>query len=149
VEYAMNEKFEPAQKIQNLVVARYRDGRLVKGVTYDFGPNKKAFHVMPFDGDGKRNFLISLSELKAVFFVKSFEGKQDHPPVKEPPKDEKDAVGSMKMKITFFDGETLIGTTQGYAPERLGFFVVPIEKDDNNLRIFALSNAVEKIETWK
>ena len=135
--------------IQNLVVARYRDGNLVKGVTYDFGPNKKVFHVMPDGGKSRRNTAVSLSDLKAVFFVKSFEGKQDHPPFKDFPREEVNATGSVKVKITFTDGETLIGTTQGYDPERSGFFLVPLEKDTNNLRIFVVSDAVDKIETWK
>ena len=136
--------------IQNLVVARYRDGKLVKGVTYDFGPNKKVFHVNSPEGNGKKIFTVSLAELKAVFFVKTFEGRQDHPPAKEPSKEEADGTGTIiKMKITFLDGETLIGTTQGYDPERPGFFVVPLEKDDNNSRVFVISNAIKQVETWK
>jgi hypothetical protein len=137
-------------QIQNLVVARYRDGKLVKGVTYDFGPNKKVFHVNSPEGNGKKIFTVSFAELKAVFFVKTFEGKQDHPPVKEPSREEGDGTGTIiKMKITFFDNETLIGTTQGYNPERPGFFVVPLEKDDNNSRVFVISSAVKQVETWK
>ena len=136
--------------IQNLVVARYRDGKLVKGVTYDFGPSKKVFHVNSPEGNGKKIFTVSLAELKAVFFVKSFEGRQDHPPVKEPSKEGADGTGTIiKMKITFFDDETLIGTTQGYDPGRPGFFVVPLEKDDNNFRVFVISSAVKQVETWK
>jgi hypothetical protein len=57
--------------------------------------------------------------------------------------------GLMKARITFFDGEILVGTTQGYTPERDGFFVVPLERDSNNLRIFVVSSAVKKVETWK
>ena len=136
-------------KIQNLVVARYRDGSLVKGVTYDFGPNKKVFHVMPNGDKSGKNMTVSLSDLKAVFFVKSFQGKQDHPPFRDLPKEEINAVGMVKVKITFTDGETLMGTTQGYDPERSGFFLVPLEQDTNNLRVFVVSEAVDKIETWK
>jgi hypothetical protein len=55
----------------------------------------------------------------------------------------------LKIKITFFDGEILIGTTHGYTPEREGFFVAPLESDSNNLRIFVISSAVKKVETWK
>jgi len=42
-----------------------------------------------------------------------------------------------------------VGTTHGYTAEREGFFVVPLEKDTNNLRIFIISSAVKQIETWK
>jgi hypothetical protein len=60
-----------------------------------------------------------------------------------------EAPSLMKVRITFFDGEILAGTTQGYTPEREGFFVVPLERGSNNLRIFVVSSAVKKVETWK
>jgi hypothetical protein len=43
----------------------------------------------------------------------------------------------------------MVGTTQGYTPEREGFFVVPFERDSNNLRIFVVSGSVKKVETRK
>jgi hypothetical protein len=60
-----------------------------------------------------------------------------------------EAPSLMKVRIIFFDGEILAGTTHGYTPEREGFFIVPLEKDSNNLRIFVVSSAVKKVETWK
>jgi hypothetical protein len=42
-----------------------------------------------------------------------------------------------------------MGTTQGYALEREGFFIVPLEEDSNNLRIFVISKAVKGVDTWK
>jgi len=135
---------------QNLVVARYRDGRLVKGVTHDFGPRKTSFHVLSKNTGGKNvSTEIILSELKAAFFVKTLEGKKDHPILKGIWKEKLESVGSTKVKITFFDGELLVGTTQGYASDREGFFVVPMEKDSNNLRVYVISNAVKEIETRK
>jgi len=49
----MAEKIPPVSKTQNQVVARYQDGRMVKGVTYDFGPQKKSFHVVSVDEEKK------------------------------------------------------------------------------------------------
>ena len=57
------------------VVARYRDGRLLKGSTSDFQPNKDRFHLALSDaGPGARPVEVRLSELKAVFFVRDFKG---------------------------------------------------------------------------
>jgi hypothetical protein len=46
-------------------VARFKDGRIIKGTTYDFGPQKKGFHVVPLarlSGFGVRfNFFHFLS----------------------------------------------------------------------------------------
>jgi len=140
-------------KIQNYVVARYRDGRVIKGVTHDFGTQKKAFHVVPVEEDkrkgGGKVSEVFLSDLKAVFFVKSLRGTKDHPPAKEFLEEGKNPVGSVKVKITFIDGEILIGTTHGYSAERNGFFVAPLEDETNNLRVFVISNAIKQIETWK
>jgi len=149
----MEDKLQSLAKNQNLVVARYRDGKMIRGVTHDFGPQKKGFHVSTVEKHGRtvdgKVFEIPLSELKAVFFVKSLEGRQGPPSLKGLMEDELETPGLMKMRITFFDGEILVGTTQGYTPEREGFFVVPLERDSNNLRIFVVSSAVKKVETWK
>jgi hypothetical protein len=145
----LEKKVEPTTKVQNLVVARYRDGRTIKGTTYDFGPQKKAFHVVPLGEERGKVSEVLLSELKAVFFVKSLEGKQDHPLAREVIEEKAEPPGLMKVKITFFDGETLVGTTHGYTLEREGFFIVPLEGDSNNLRVFVLSKAVQQVDTWK
>jgi hypothetical protein len=140
-------------RIPNYVVARYQDGRMIKGITHDFGTQKKAFHVVSEQDDkgkgGGKVTDVFLADLKAVFFVKSLTGKKEHSPVEESLEKETISKGSVKVKITFFDGEILMGTTQGYSPERNGFFVVPLESDSNNLRIFVISNAIKHIMTWK
>lgn len=145
----MEKRAEVATRVQNLVVARYRDGRVIKGTTYDFGPQKKGFHVNPLGEEGGKVSEVLFSDLKALFFVKSLEGKQDHPSAKEGIEEKTEPVGQMKVKITFFDGETLLGTTQGYTLEREGFFIVPLEEHSNNLRIFVISKAVKEVDTWK
>jgi len=149
----MEEKPQTLPKVQNLVVARYRDGKIIRGVTHDFGPQKKVFHVSTVEKHGRtvngKIFDISLSELKAVFFVKSLEGRQGPPSLKGLMEEKLETPGLMKVRITFSDGEILVGTTHGYTPERKGFFVIPLERDSNNLRIFVVSSAVKKVETWK
>ena len=103
---------------------------------------------MAIGEEGGKVSEVLFSDLKAVFFVKSLEGRQDHPLTRDV--EEKAEPGSlMKVKITFFDGETLVGTSRGYTPEREGFFIVPLEEDSNNLRIFVISKAVQQVETWK
>ena len=145
----MEKRVEPAARILNLVVARYRDGRTIKGATYDFGPQKKRFHVDPLGEEGGKVSEVLFNDLKAVFFVRSLEGRLDHALAQEAFEEKAEPAGLMKVKITFFDGETLVGTTHGYTVEREGFFIVPLEEDSNNLRIFVISNAVKDVETWK
>lgn len=152
----MQNRVQTAGRTQNLVVAKYRTGRMVKGVTYNFGAEKKAFHVIPLgeereEGGVRKGFEVLFSELKAIFFVKTLEGRKGPRTLKglleEEEEEEGDRAASMKVKVTFFDGETLVGMTHGYTREREGFFVVPLEKDSNNLRIFVIFSAVKEIET--
>jgi len=55
------------------IVARFLDGKIVKGYTQNFFPNRPVFHVLPMDAAGKTDPVkIQVSELKAVFFVREF-----------------------------------------------------------------------------
>jgi hypothetical protein len=50
-----------------------------------------------------------------------------------------------KIRVVFADGETLVGTTQGYQPGRPGFFVVPADSGSNNDRCFVVSAATKEV----
>ena len=130
----------------NHVVARYKNGKIVKGSTYNFNPQRKVFHIVPKEKDAEKIFEISFSELKAVFFVKSLEGKRDHPPVKDGFEEEAKAGAVRIVRVTFLDGETLMGMTHAYDPERKGFFIHPLDEEDNNSRTFVLSDAIKYLE---
>ncbi len=150
----MEKEVQPGHPVQNLVVAKARDGRMIKGVTYNFGAEKKAFHVIPIseekEEETKRGVEVVISDLKAIFFVKSLEGRKGPRTLEGLLEEEEEEVTSaMKVRVTFHDGETLIGMTHGYSREKQGFFVVPLEKESNNLRIFVVFNAAREIEVLK
>ena len=130
--------------IQNRIVVRYRDGRILKGYTGDFLPTKAAFHLTPLDAPaGTKPTLVQVAELKAVFFVKDLVGNPAHRERLEFRAD-KPAVGR-KIRVVFNDGEILVGTTQGYDPTRAGFFVVPADAESNNERCFVVGRAAAKV----
>ena len=126
--------------LPNRIVARFADGRLLKGTTQDFSPAKDVFHVIGSEG-GARPEKVLIAELKAVFFVKSLVGNADYNEAKT---FEGPATGR-KVQVTFKDGETLVGATQGYQPDRPGFFMVPADSQSNNDRIYVVSKAVLKV----
>lgn len=130
----------------NFIVARYKNGKIIKGTTYNFNPQKKVFHIVPRAKESEKIYEVSLSELKAVFFVKSLEGSKDHPPGKAALEEDVNIGGARKVKVTFVDGETIIGATHAYAPERHGFFIHPLDEESNNLRIFVISKAIKYLE---
>lgn len=126
--------------LPNRVVARFADGRLLKGTTQDFAPAKDAFHMIASEG-GARPVKITVADLKAVFFVKSWVGNPAYDEIKafDGP------VQGRKVQVTFKDGEMLVGATQGYQPDRPGFFMTPADPQSNNDRIYVVSKAVEKV----
>jgi len=128
----------------NRVVARFRDGTMVKGSTSDFVPAKELFHVAPADAlKGTKPTAVSVKDLKAIFFVKDFAGRPDYTPSNEFEGD-KTPVGR-KIKVVFADGETIVGTTQAYQPGRPGFFMVPADQAGNIERCYVVSAATTEI----
>jgi hypothetical protein len=125
------------------VVARYIDGRVVKGLSQDFFPNKDRFHVYPADKSSGEAAEILLKELKAVFFVRDFVGNFQYDERKEYV--EGDKPSGRKIEVTFKDGEVLVGTTLGYDPSRPGFFLFPVDPKSNNVRVFAVTTSVKKV----
>lgn len=125
------------------VVIRYADGKFIKGYTDDFFPNKPSFHVHPVElGRADKGIEVTVSQLKAIFFVKDFDGDPTH-------RDQKgfaegQQASGRKVEVTFTDGEVLVGSTVGYDPKRPGFFIIPADLQANNLRVYVVSSAVRR-----
>lgn len=126
----------------NKLVARYRDGRMVKGVTTDFIPAREMFHVAP--EDGSKPLTVRVVDLKAIFFVRDYAGDAEHRSTNE--FDESRPVIGRRIRVVFEDGEVLVGTTQGYQPGRSGFFIVPADGTTNAERCFVVSAATREID---
>jgi hypothetical protein len=130
--------------MQHKIVVRYMDGRILKGTSVDFMPNKDLFHIVPLDAPpGKKPQEIHARELKAVFFVKDYEGNAQYKERKEFSPDVRAA--GRKIKVVFKDKELLVGTTQGYQPGRQGFFVFPADTQSNIERCYVVSTAVKEV----
>ncbi|MBP1734576.1 MAG: hypothetical protein H6Q53_863 [Deltaproteobacteria bacterium] len=125
------------------VVVRYTDGRVVKGMTQDFFPNKDRFHLHYDTTTSGEPAEVLIRDLKAVFFVKNFEGNPGYNERKEYSNGDK--AQGRKVEILFVDGEKLVGSTLGYDPNRLGFFLFPVDPESNNIRVFAVTAAVKSV----
>ena len=135
--------------IQTGVVVHFRDGKIVKGYTYDFTPNRATFHVSQLR-DETQTVDVSTSLLKAVFFVKSFKGNKGHETHEEfSMQNFKFDDMSLKIRVDFLDGEVMYGMMDGYTPRRKGFFVFPADKDTNNERVFVIREAIASVKTWR
>jgi hypothetical protein len=129
---------------RNRVVARYQDGRVLKGTTNDFVADREAFHVIAADAPaGTKPTRVSLSELKAVFFVRDLAGRPDRRKSNEFDA-QKPAIGR-KVHVTFKDGEVMAGSTQAYQPGRSGFFMIPADAGSNTERCYVIAAAAAQI----
>jgi hypothetical protein len=126
----------------NKVVARFIDGRMVKGMTSDFVPGKDRFHVMPGE-PGSRPVPIETKELKALFFVKDLAGNPKHVERKE--FETGKAIAGKRIRVVFTDGEVMIGSTNGYQGGRPGFFFVPADSSSNILRCYVVVAATAEV----
>jgi hypothetical protein len=122
------------------VVARFRDGHLVRGYTADFHPAKPQLHLSaePHSND---TLFLQLSQLKALFFVRDFKGDE----MRVDRQEFGSAPQGRKVAVTFQDGETLLGSTLGYRGEGAGFFVHPADPRSNNLRVFVAPGAAQQV----
>lgn len=125
--------------MQSKVVLHFSDGKILKGTTNDFFPNKFGFHLTEA-GNGKAQ-PISLADLKAVFFVKHLDGNKHY---REAQTAERTGMGK-KIKILFKDGETMTGYTSGFSNGRAGFFVFPADPNSNNDRVFVIRTATQTV----
>ncbi len=123
------------------IIARYRDGRTLKGTSQNFFPNKPVFHVNRQGGTGPGDVVeVNIEQLKAVFFVKDFLGNAKH--VERKKLAPGDRPQGRLMEVTCKDGEVIVGTTTGYDPKRPGFFLFPIDPTANNVRVYVVASFV-------
>lgn len=125
----------------NKVVARYKDGRVVKGTTTDFLPGKAVFHLEI--AGGKEPVEVMVEDLKAIFFVKEFDGNPQYTEAKC--FSDSGSGKGKKIVVNFKDGEVLFGYTLGYDANRPGFFVVPSDDRSNNKRVYVVRSSVASV----
>lgn len=126
----------------NQVVAHFLDGRVVKGRTLDMDPGRPTFHVRsplhpPIE--------VSLTDLKALFFVKDPAGDPTRVDRTELDENDARARGSQPIEVEFADGERVVGLTVRYPPVRQFFYILPADEGSNNLRILVNKAAVVRM----
>jgi hypothetical protein len=128
----------------NKVVVRYSDGRVLKGTTEDFFPNRPGFHLRPLAGSEMLD--IRCKDLKAVFFVRDFAGNPQRKEARGFEQATVDISRGKKIAIRFKDGELIFGYTLTYMPDRTGYFITPADPSNNNLRVYVLANATREVK---
>jgi hypothetical protein len=124
------------------VVARYVDGRVVKGYAQNFTPRNGHLKVWPTpECPSEERVRVGLGQLKAVFFVHDLDGT----PAGAEPRNCQSEPGR-RVVVTFADGEVMNGTTLNYSEAEPGFFMTPVGLKTNNIRAFVISAAVTRVQ---
>ncbi len=139
-------------KVLTKVVAHKHDGTLVKGYleapepTLDslFARAHEPFpdHLSLRDPGDTKNQKVSIGDLKAVFFVKEFEGNKQYNEVKifsNIP-----LIQGIWVQVRFKDGEYLEGVVHNSIQHLVekGFFMKPPDPESNNEMVYVLKSSV-------
>jgi hypothetical protein len=133
-------------------VVRFNDGSILKGYLKVFSPDIDEVVLREVETDEVHT--LRVDDMKAVFFVKSFEGDFDYR--------EKKSYGIRKptgnrVFVKFKDGERLVGFLDGKVPwekgfflsrkenDGKGFFLLPVDEDTNNIKVFVISSSVDDV----
>src|SRR5262245_46714180 len=125
------------------VVARYVDGRIVRGYTFDFDPSQRRFHVFEGPTAMGPSTQVLVRDLKAVFFVRDLVGNPAHQDAQKFPSGSR-AAGA-HLEVRFRDGEVLMGTADGTTTDPQGFLLIPADPESNNVRVYVIRTATRAI----
>jgi len=128
--------------MEHKVVAHFLNGRLVKGSSTSIALDRPICHVMTRD---QGVVVVTLSDLKALFFVKDLEGNRAYRDQQVIGSTDRRATGAKRLQITFRDGEQLVALAPTYEGTRQFFYVLPADPNSNNLRILVNRKAVASV----
>jgi hypothetical protein len=127
----------------NKIVVHDKGGNVLKGTTADFLPKRPSFHIAVGGIHGEEIKKIFVDNLKAIFFVKDFSGNRAYQEIK----DFADRPASGKhIRAQFKDGEVASGHTHALNLNQPGFFLVPVDPQSNNERMFIVFSSLSTLE---
>jgi small nuclear ribonucleoprotein (snRNP)-like protein len=130
------------------VIVRFLNGKIIKGYLSNFSLLNDYIFITDEMSNTQK---IPLRELKAVFYVKSFEGNKHYSAKKSFAKINQKGN---KVLVRFEDGERLTGYLEGDVPwkrgfllesKKGGFFVIPSDDKSNNIKVFVISTSVADV----
>jgi hypothetical protein len=128
--------------MSNEIVARFLDGKVVKGTSFDVDPGRPFCHVRTSD---QGMIEVALAQLKALYFVKSLPGNPTYNDAQALNRADPRQRGATAIDIRFKDGERLVGFTGRFPPNRPHFFVLPADTKSNNIRVLVNRDAIESM----
>ncbi len=132
------------------VILRFLDGKRLKGYIKNLTIADDSVFI---EEEGSPNpEKVRVKDLKAIFFVKNFEGNKEY---RERKAFIKTDASCKKVFVRFKDGESMTGCIDGDTPwekgfflesqKGNGFFLIPADRESNNIRIFVITSAVNDV----
>ena len=121
------------------VIVRSRDGEVIPG----FAKQDRIGETLKIITQQGKEQTFSTEKLKAVFFVKDFQGNPEYDEIKFL---NKQSVSSMIwVRVEFFDGEVLEGKILNNMEliSSPGFYLSPSDQDTNNKRVYVVKSALK------
>ena len=123
----------------HLIVANFLDGRILKGTSLDVDHKRPTCHLKTPAGETHE---ITMTEVKALFFVKTATGRPEYNDVKVESTGDSRLVGAKRVRVRFADGEEIVGLMNRFPPITPYFFMLPIDPHSNNIRMLVNKAAV-------
>ena len=125
----------------HIMVVHFMDGRIMKGFGSVISPGEAVMELKDLE---EKIHWVELSQVKGVFYVRSFEGSRHK--TRSTATNWNPSAGH-RVRVTFKDGEILDGFVNDAS--RLvsvpGFYVVPLDPASNNYRMYLNRAAVEQV----
>jgi hypothetical protein len=122
------------------IVVHFLDHTLLKGHARFFFHHQMHLLMQTLEGEER---LIPFSEVKAVFFVRSFTGDRRRQETKRfGPASPRFGES---VRVTFLDGEVMLGRAVGYRPEDRGFYLKPADPGSNNEVVYVPQSSVREV----
>ena len=126
----------------HLIVANMLSGPVQKGMSLDVDIKRPVCHLKTAGG---AMIEIALSEVKALFFVKTATGRPDYNDARDTAPGDSRLVGAKRVKVKFADGEEIVGLMNRFPPITPYFYMLPIDPSSNNIRSLVNRAAVAEM----
>lgn len=129
----------------------FKDKTLVKGFLLHFHEDGEEVKILTKQGHAQTFYI---DDLKAIFFVKDFEGRPNY---REKKRYEEVKYTGKRIFVKFYDGEGMLGYILGdfpwekgfylssKRPKRKGFYMIPVDRSSNNEKVFVVVSSVEDV----
>ena len=135
---------QQSESQRDKLVAHFRDGQVYKGYSSDFDGLRASFHVYSTEAPVASSRRLAMDDLKAIFYVRTWgrgPGREDRTYTF----DNGSGEPGRRAAVQFRDGERIWGYVLDDHLSEAGFFLIPANPDDNNIKIFVVRSATEEV----